>query len=41
MDLMKVQLLVEHGKNAYRYNDIKIPEVKKDMVLRKLFLHKS
>ena len=33
MDLMKAQLLVEHGKNAYRYNDIKIPEVKKDHVL--------
>lgn len=33
MDLMKAQLLVEHGKNAYRYNDIKIPEIKEDHVL--------
>ena len=33
MELMKAQLLVEHGKNAYRYKDVKIPEIMINHVL--------
>lgn len=33
MHSMKAQLLVEHGKNAYKYKDIKIPEIMINHVL--------